>query len=158
MGSTATHLPNGPGSDSFPGCFHALAGNWLLGKTISDGSRFEGQAIFDRCEPHRLTLREAGQLMLADGSRLAASQNWTWTLCADGRLEIRFADEKGGGLYHQIVLQGRAGSWHGAASHSCGSDRYKASYAIKPDIIRIRHEIDGPNKACMIYATYRKTR
>ena len=158
MGNAATHLPNQPRASSFSGCFHALAGNWLLGKTISDGSRFDGRAIFEPCELHRLTLREAGQLVLADGTRLAASQSWTWTLCTDGGLEIRYPDEKGGGIYHQIVLQGRAGSWHGSASHSCGRDRYKASYAIKPGIVCIRHEIDGPNKACSIAATYRKTR
>ncbi len=139
---------------SFEQAFAALAGEWRLEKTFSDGARFFGVARFIANETNALRLEEEGVLSLATGGSLKAFRQWDWALEEGGALAIRYPRENGGQPYHRFVPRFSGGEWTGAASHPCAADLYEAGYSFRPGLVTVAHRVTGPRKDYRIDARF----
>ena len=138
----------------FAALFKSLRGGWRLEKTFSDGSRFQGNALFEISGEDSLELHEQGILALASGTGLRAERRWKWQLLGQATLIVRYTAERDGEVYHRAEMLPDADMWSGSAEHVCGADHYSANYQIGTDSLTIMHEIRGPRKALRITARF----
>ena len=129
-----------------------LIGDWRLERHISDGSRFSGTATFSKNGDKTLLLEEKG-FLARRGQRFEASRKWHWEIETDDRVRVLFHDQESR-LYHDLMFQKEAGTWHATAEHLCSEDLYKGSYRLHPDSIEIQQWIKGPAKDMTLQSHY----
>lgn len=125
--------------------FSSLAGEWRLEREISDGSRFVGEASFERIADDNLSLTENGTFFSANQTALPAGRQWVWRLLPGGLIEVRYP-EPDNRLYHQFTPDYVEGHWVGRAEHICGADVYCGLYRLGPARMEIVHDVCGPAK------------
>ncbi len=130
--------------------FSSLEGRWRLARKMSNGCRFEGEAVFTPLDRYVFELKETGKLLLADGTALPATQNWVWRQADNNKLIVEYSQARGGAEYHMVLMQSAGKSIAGTGEHTCGADLYLARYRLmvcgSRDVITIRHRITGPAK------------
>jgi hypothetical protein len=140
--------------NTFANLFAMLGGEWRIERSISDGSRFSGNAVFTALDIHSWHMREAGMLAVTSGGRYPASNCWRWRLSGLTQLEIHFGNRDGPTLYHRIELEPAGSGWVGSAHHLCGEDSYRADYVFSANHIQILHRISGPQKDIVIASVF----
>ncbi|MGI9401018.1 MAG: DUF6314 family protein [Rhizobiaceae bacterium] len=145
-------------NDYFHNFFAGLSGEWQLNRQISNGTRFEGSALFSRKSEFSHCLEEKGQLFLQQYNTMNAMRQWQWIWSKEGHLDVKYPVERGGDSYHHVELvlsDTSAGlSLEGEAIHYCGNDIYAGSYRLAQDRLKISHEISGPNKNLIVDSRY----
>ena len=140
--------------DGFAGYFQSLVGKWTVARTISDGSAFKGDAVFERKTGKQLLLTESGTLELATGASVFATRAWVWHLVSGMVLDINY-DETPLRPYHHLKIEPEgAGLWQAAASHLCGDDTYDGHYTFSDGRIVVDHTVRGPKKDYSMRTVY----
>jgi hypothetical protein len=131
-----------------------LAGPWRVRRRIDDRRRdergsFEGGAAFCR-ERQGLRYRERGVLRL-NGYEGEAGRDYVYAFPIAAVAEVYFDD---GRFFHALDLSG--GAW--SVEHRCGDDLYRGDFAVDgKDRWRVVWRVDGPRKALILDAEYRRT-
>jgi hypothetical protein len=140
--------------NTFANLFAMLGGEWRIERSISDGSRFSGNAVFTALNNNSWRMREAGVLAASSGEQYPATSCWRWQLSGRTQLEIHFVDRDRPTLYHRIELEPAGSDWVGSAHHLCGEDSYHAKYVFSANHIQILHRISGPQKNIVITSDF----
>jgi Family of unknown function (DUF6314) len=139
----------------FAGWSATLPGDWRLERRYTDGSRFEGNALFT-AEHGAIALAETGALRVCSGPELPAARNWTWRLHGAETLHIHFRDPARAYLYHGMSVAARGNGWTGVAGHDCGADHYRGRYIFEKDRIIVRQWVAGPQKNYAFVTYYQR--
>ena len=132
-----------------------LAGPWRVQRFIGDRRRddrgsFVGDALFDR-EGQGLRYREQGILRLS-GFQGEASRAYVYAFPAAAVANVHFED---GRFFHTLDLS--SGGW--SVEHRCGDDLYRGDFAVSgEDRWGVVWQVDGPRKALILDAEYRRVR
>ncbi|HET6510308.1 MAG TPA: DUF6314 family protein [Baekduia sp.] len=127
-----------------------LEGEWSVDRAINGREHaFTGTARFTREDASRMRWAETGHLVL-DAYSGPASRTLFLVRDGAGGLDVRFVDDR---PFHTLQLT----SGHCDATHPCGEDLYRGTYAVESDdALRVVWHVDGPRKRDVIESLYRR--
>ncbi len=137
--------------------FDGFSGQWDIVRTISNGARFEGSAIFTPETDNVLQYLERGILKTADDNALESYRCFTYGL-KDAEIQIFFKDPiRNGALYVALRPQKTGNHFVASDRHDCGDDHYwhtvkwLSASAFHTDI-----RVKGPQKDYAMQTVYSK--
>ena len=137
------------------GFLASLTGQWVLDRTVDDGTTMAGEATILRREDSAFDYCEQGKLTLPRGHTLDAERRYVFTE-EDRGFAVLFAGTPPR-LFHRVAL--RCDGWNliGGATHVCGADRYDSRYEFHAGGgFSIEHRATGPRKRYAMVTRYRR--
>lgn len=133
-------------------CIQGLTGTWRFTRTIDNGARMEGIALFTPREEGWLHYREDGTMRLPGGQSFEAYRSYLYAPMAGG-FAVYF-DEDPPRLFHEILL---GDGLTGHAPHQCAADLYESAYRFSKDgSFTVVHAVSGPKKGYRMETIYRR--